>query len=150
MSMQTERNLSTGWSRSRDSGSTVREVVAAAAKRRLGVAAVRNLSLNQALSLGAAIALARQGSRATFIAVRRHPLVTLLGAVALVSAGVALVVAQRQRQRQRERGNGVRAGARTTQRVAAKNLRGTGVRVAAVKTAQRATRVRNARSKVTH
>lgn len=103
MRSQTERLLGTSWNRLRDAGYALRDAGSA-----VGDAAVRSRlgnSLSHAkdtLALGAGVEAARRGTRATVNVFRKHPVLSIIGAVALVSLGMAAVSKRRQRQELRE------------------------------------------------
>lgn len=119
MNIQTEKMLSTSWNVVRDAGSAVSD---AAVNSRVGTSLARNLPrVKDMVSIGAGLALARQGTRVAVTAVRRHPVAAIAGAVALAGLGFALAIASRRR-REREEG----AGARSSKRLTAKNMRSNG------------------------
>lgn len=141
MNIQTEKMLSTSWNMVRDAGSAVSD---AAVNSRVGTSLARNLPrVKDMVSIGAGLALARQGTRVAVTAVRRHPVAAIAGAVALAGLGFALAIASRRR-REREEGS----GARSSKRLTAKNMRSNGSkRATPSKVGARSTSSRTRKSK---
>lgn len=143
MNIQTEKMLSTSWNVVRDAGSAVSD---AAVNSRVGTSLARNLPrVKDMVSIGAGLALARQGTRVAVTAVRRHPVAAIAGAVALAGLGFALAIASR-RKREREE---LSAG-RSSKRLTAKNMRSNGSKGAsASKVVARTSRTRKSKDSTT-
>jgi len=142
MNIQTEKMLSTSWNMVRDAGSAVSD---AAVNSRVGTSLARNLPrVKDVVSIGAGLALARQGTRVAVTAIRRHPVAAIAGAVALAGLGFALALASR-RKREREEGT----GARSSKRLTAKNMRSNGSKGTASKVVARTPRTRKSKDSTT-
>ena len=136
MNTQTGKMLATSWNIVRDAGSAMTD---AAANSRVGTSLVRSLPrVKELVTFGAALALARRGSRIAIAAVRRNPVAAIAGAVALAGVGLAITVARRRKQaRENGDGNDGSEARAPTRRLAAKKMHGSN-RVAADKVAPRA------------
>lgn len=141
---QAEKMLSTSWNLVRDAGSAVSD---AAVNSRVGTSLVRTLPrVKEMVSLGAGLALARQGTRVAVKAVRRHPVAAIAGAVALAGLGFALAVAAKRRKARGETADS------STRRLTAKNMRASAngsKRASTPKAAARSPRTRKAKESTT-
>lgn len=159
MNTQTEKLLSTGLSLVRDAGAAVADsnivnkvgtslVKAAPKVQKLGS------SVKEMISVGAALAVAKRGSKiaaaggkAALKMARKNPVAVAAGAVVLAGIGVAVAVA-RKKKLEREAN-----GTAKPKRMSARNMRGNGAAVAAPAKkapAKRASRARKPTSASTH
>ena len=149
MNSQTEKLLSTGLTLVRDAGSAAVEKIA---DSKVGTSLVKAVpkagklagKLKDAVSVGAAVAIARRGGKAAVAAARKNPVAVAAGAVALAGLGVAVAVARKKKKDREAAGN----GAAKPKQVAARNMRNAtpAKKVAAKKT----TRARKPASASTH
>jgi len=150
MNSQTEKLLSTGLTLVRDAGSAAVEKIA---DSKVGTSLVKAVPkagklagrLKDAVSVGAAVAIARRGGKAAVAAARKNPVAVAAGAVALAGLGVAVAVA-RKKKKEREAASG---GAKPKQ-VAARNMRNNGAAPAKKVAAKKTTRARKPVSASTH
>ena len=132
MNSQTEKLLNTGLSLVRDAGSAAVEKGTSLVKVAGPKAGKLASKLKNAVSVGAAVAVARKGSQAAVKAVRKNPVAAAAGAVALAGLGVAVVVARKRKQ---EREAAAKSGTAKPTKVAARNARGNGAASPAKKAA---------------
>jgi hypothetical protein len=136
MNSQTEKLLNTGLTLVRDAGSAAVEKIA---DSKVGTSLVKAVpkagklagKLKDAVSVGAAVAIARRGGKAAVAAARKNPVAVAAGAVALAGLGVAVAVARKRRKDREAAANG---GPKPT-KVAARNMRGNGAAKAPAKKA---------------
>ena len=114
MNSQTEKLLSTGLTLVRDAGSAAVEKIA---DSKVGTSLVKAVpkagklagKLKDAVSVGAAVAIARKGGKAAMAAAKKNPVAVAAGAVALAGLGVAVAVARKRRKDREAAGNGASA-----------------------------------------
>ena len=151
MNSQTEKLLNTGLTLVRDAGSAAVEKIA---DSKVGTSLVKAVPkagklasrLKDAVSVGAAVAIAKKGGAAAVKAARKNPVAVAAGAVVLAGIGVGVAVA-RKRKKDREAANG---GAKKPTKVAAKNMRGDGAAAPRKATAKKAAAKKSTRSSTTH
>ena len=131
MNSQTEKLLNTGLSLVRDAGSAAVEKGTSLVKVAGPKAGKLAGKLKDAVSVGAAVAIAKKGGAAAVKAAKKNPVAVAAGAVALAGIGVAVAVA-RKRKLAREAAGG---SASKPKQVAAKNMRGNGAAKAPAKKA---------------
>jgi hypothetical protein len=155
MNSQTEKLLNTGLTLVRDAGSAAVEKLA---DSKVGTSLVKAVpkagqlagKLKDAVSVGAAVAIARKGGKVAVQVAKKNPVAVAAGAVALAGLGVAVAVARR---RKKEREAAASGGAKPT-KVAARNMRGNGAGATPAKKAaakkSTASRARKPASASTH
>lgn len=147
MNTQTGKMLATSWNIVRDAGSAMTD---AAANSRVGTSLVRSLPrVKELVTFGAALALARRGSRIAIAAVRRNPVAAIAGAVALAGVGLAITVVKRRKQAREDiEGNGSAMPRSQPRRLTAKKVTGA-TRLASEKATPRAARSRKPKDSTT-
>jgi hypothetical protein len=153
MNSQTEKLLNTGLTLVRDAGSAAVEKIA---DSKVGTSLVKAVPkagklagrLKDAVSVGAAVAVARRGGKVALAAAKKNPVAVAAGAVALAGLGVAVAVA---RKRKKDREAAANGHAKPKQ-VAARNMRGDGAAKAPAKkaAAKKTTRARKPAGASTH
>jgi hypothetical protein len=120
MNSQTEKLLNTGLTLVRDAGSAAVEKGTELVKVAGPKAGKLASKVKNAVSVGAAVAIARKGGAAAVKVAKKNPVAVAAGAVALAGLGVAVAVV-RKRKKEREAAGG--AAAKKPTKVAAKNMR---------------------------
>ena len=135
MNSQTEKLINTGLTLVRDAGSAAAGKLADTGTSLVKAAAPKAGKLaktvKEAVSVGAAVAIAKRGGKVALTAAKKNPVAVAAGAVALAGLGVAVAVA-RKRKKDREAAGSTGAKPKT---VAAKNMRGNGAAKAPAKKA---------------
>ena len=149
--MNTEKMISTGLTLVRDAGSAAVDAVSSKVGTSLTtvVPAAKSLAkqVKGAVSVGAGLALAKQGGKMAMKVAKKNPVAVAAGAVALAGIGVAVAVV-RKRKKDRE---AAASGTAKPKRVTAKNMRANGADTAAKKApAKRAPRARKPTGASTH
>ena len=123
MNSQTEKLLNTGLTLVRDAGSAAAGKIADTGTNLVRVAAPKAGKLaktvKEAVSVGAAVAIAKKGGKVAVQVAKKNPIAVAAGAVALAGLGVAVAVA-RKRKKERE---AAASGRAAPKKVAAKNMR---------------------------
>jgi hypothetical protein len=143
MNSQTEKLLNTGLTLVRDAGSAADEKgteLVKVAGPKAGKIAGR---LKDALSVGAAVAIAKKGGAAAVKAARKNPVAVAAGAVVLAGIGVGVAVARKRKQ---DREAAAKSGGAKPTKVAAKNARGNGATATKKAAAKKAPAKKSARS----
>ena len=146
MNSQTEKLINTGLTLVRDAGSAAVEKLA---DSKVGTSLVKAVPkagklagrVKDAVSVGAAVAIARRGGKVALAAAKKNPVAVAAGAVALAGLGVAVAVV---RKRKKDREAAAAGGAKPT-KVAARNMRGNGKAAPAKKAAAKKTTTSRAR-----
>jgi hypothetical protein len=142
MNSQTEKLLNTGLTLVRDAGSAAVEKGTSLVKVAGPKAGKLASRVKNAVSVGAAVAIAKKGGAAAVKAAKKNPVAVAAGAVALAGLGVAVAVA---RKRKKEREAAAKTGGAKPTKVAARNARGNGAAAPAKKAAAKKTTASRAR-----
>ena len=151
MNPQTEKLLNTGMTLVRDAGSAAAEKIADTGTSLVRAAAPKAGKLaktvKEAVSVGAAVAIAKKGGKAALAAAKKNPVAVAAGAVVLAGLGVAVAVARKRKKDREAAANGTAK----PKRVSARNMRGNGATAPAKKApAKRAARARKPATVSTH
>ena len=147
MNSQTEKMLSTGLTLVRDAGSAAVDKLA---DSKVGTSLVRVAApkagklartVKEAVSVGAAVAIAKKGGKAAMAAAKKNPVAVAAGAVALAGLGVAVAVVRKRKKDREAAANGTAK----PKRVTARNMRGNGATATPAKKAAPAKRAARAR-----
>jgi hypothetical protein len=147
MNSQTEKLLNTGLTLVRDAGSAAVEKGTSLVKVAGPKAGKLASQVKNAVSVGAAVAIAKKGGTAAIKAARKNPVAVAAGAVVLAGIGVGVAVA-RKRKKDREAAAG--NGAARPKKVAAKNMRNSTSAAPAKKTTARKSSARKSASATKH
>jgi len=147
MNSQTEKLLNTGLTLVRDAGSAAVEKGTSLVKVAAPKAGKLAGKLKEAVSVGAAVAIARKGGKAAVKAAKKNPVAVAAGAVALAGLGVAVAVA-RKRKKEREAAAG--GATKKPTKVAAKNMRSNSAAPAKKAAAKKTTTARKSTSATKH